>query len=97
MPKNKGYGLFFDNWFSTFELMLQLKSSGIYKTATFRTKRLKGCPLISDKEFKKEGRESYGYRTDVNAGLRLVKWHDDKCVHLASTFSGGNATGLVKL
>ena len=54
IPKNKGYRLFFDNWFSTCNLMLQLKSSGIFTTATFRTNHLKGCPLTSDKELKKE-------------------------------------------
>ena len=58
IPKNKGYRLFFDNWFSTCNLMLQLKSSGIFTTATFRTNHLKGCPLTSDKELKKEGHGS---------------------------------------
>ena len=59
--KNKGYRLFFDNWFSTFGLMLQLKSSGILTTATFRISHSKGYPLTSDKELKKEGRGSYDY------------------------------------
>ena len=45
IQKNKGYRLFFDTWFSTCNLMLQLKSSGIFTTATFLTKHLKGCPL----------------------------------------------------
>ena len=58
--------------------------------ATFRTNSLKGCPLASDKELKKEGHGFYDYRTDVNSGLYVVKWYDNKCVHLASTFSGVN-------
>ena len=94
--KHKGYRLFFDYWFSTFYLMLQLKSSRTYKTATFRSNRLKRCPLVSEKELKKEVRESYDYRTNVNSGLHLVKWYDNKCVHLASTFSGVNATSSEK-
>lgn len=96
IPKHKGYRLFFDNWFSTLHLMLKLKSSGIFTTATFRTNRLKGCPLASDKELKKEGRGSYDYRTDVNSGIHVVKWYDNKCVHLASTFSGVGTSGFVK-
>ena len=94
--KHKGYRLFFDYWFSTFYLMLQLKSSRTYKTATFRSNRLKRCPLVSEKELKKEVRESYDYRTNFNSGLHLVKWYDNKCVHLASTFSGVNATSSEK-
>ena len=85
-----------DDLFSTFGLELQLKSPGIYKTATFCTNRLKGCPLGSDKKLKKEGRESYDYRTDVNSGLHLVKWYDNKYVPLASKFSRENATAFIK-
>ena len=55
-----------------------------------------GCPLASYKELKKEGRGLFDYRTDVNSGFHVVKWYDNKCVHLASTFSGANVTGLVK-
>ena len=86
IPRNQGFRLFFDNWFSTLDLMVQLKSIGILSTATFRTNRLKGCPIASDKELKKEGRGSYDYRSDVNSGVHVIKWHDHKCVHLASTF-----------
>ena len=76
--------------------MVQLKSIGILSTATFRTNRLKGCPIASDKELKKEGRGSYDYRSDVNSGVYVIKWHDHKCVHLASTFPGVGATGTLK-
>ena len=38
----------------------------------------------------------YDYRSDVNLGVHVIKWHDHKCVHLASTFSGVAATGTVK-
>ena len=65
IPRNQGFRLFFDNWFSTLDLMVQLKSIGILSTATFRTNRLKGCPIASDKELKKEGRGSYDYHSDV--------------------------------
>ena len=56
IPRNQGLRLFFDNWFSTLDLMIQFKSIAILSTATFRRNRLKGCPIASDKELKKEGR-----------------------------------------
>ena len=36
LPKNQNYLLFFDNWFSTFLLLINLHSMGILTTATFR-------------------------------------------------------------
>ena len=45
---------------------------------------------------KKEGCGSYDYHSDVNSGVHVIKWHDHKCVHIASTFSGVAATGTVK-
>ena len=81
--KNEGFQLYFDNWFSTMELMLALKSLGIFSTATFRTNRLNGFPLPTENELKKQGRGLFDYRTDSNTGLHVVKWFDNKCVHLA--------------
>ena len=91
IPKNQGYQLYFDNWFSTFEVMLTLKSSKLFTTATYRANRLQGCPLALDQDLKKQGRGSFDYLTDVNTGLHVVKWFDNRCVHVASTFSGVKA------
>ena len=71
--------------------MLALKLSGIFSTATFRTNCLNSCSLSTEKELKKQGRGSFDYRTDGNTGLHVVKWFDNKCVHLASTFSSVKA------
>ena len=96
IPRNQRFKLFFDNWFSTLDLMVRLKSIGVLSTTAFRTDRLKGCPIASDKELKKEGRRSCDCRSDINSGVHVIKWHGDKCVHLASAFSGVAATGTVK-
>ena len=79
IPKHQNYQVFFDNWFSTFPLLLKLQSMGMLATATFRMNRLTGCPLMSDKDLKK-GRGSFDYRTDMNSTLHVVKWHDNKAV-----------------
>ena len=92
IPKHQNYQVFFDDWFSTFPLLLKLQSMGILATATFRMNRLTGCPLMSDKDFKKEGRWSFDYRTNMNLMLRVVKWHDNKAVTVASTFGGVGAS-----
>ena len=76
--------------------MLALKSFGIFSTATFKTNRLYGCPLSTEKELKKQGRRSFDYRTDGNTGLHVVKWFDNKCVHLALTFLSVKAEKTVR-
>ena len=54
--RNQGFRLFFDNWFPTLDLIVQLKSIRILSTATFCTNRLKVCPIASNKELKKKER-----------------------------------------
>ena len=49
LPKGENYKLFFDNWFCTLDLLLQLKEMKILTTATIRMDRIKGCPLVAEK------------------------------------------------
>ena len=96
IPKHQGYRLFFDNWFSTLELMIKLQSMGILATATFRCNRLANCPLKTEKDLEKNGRGSIDYRTDQNSGIHLVRWMDNKCVTLGSTYVGTGGDNIVK-
>ena len=64
IPKHNNPYPYFDNWFSTLDLMINLKSMGILATATFRSNRIGSCPLETEAELKKKSRRSSGYRTD---------------------------------
>lgn len=96
LPQNRGYRLFFDNWFCTLSLMLQLQSMGILCTATIRSNRLGSCSLSSDADLKARGRGSFDFRTDRNSGIHVLKWMDNKCVVLASTFAGVSCSNTVE-
>ena len=76
-PRNQRFRFFFGNWFSTLDLMVQPKAMGILCTATFRTNRLKGCPIASAMELKNEGRGSCDYCCDINSGVHVIKWYDN--------------------
>eukprot|EP00794_Sanderia_malayensis_P000928 gene928-235_t len=52
--------------------------------------------LLSDTELKQKGRGSFCFQTDQNAGLSIVKWYDNKPVHLVSTYIGVQADETVK-
>ena len=87
IPRDQNYQVFFDNWFSTLPLIIRLHAMGILATATFRANRIGGCPFISDKDLKSNGRGSFDFRIDLNSPVRMIKWFDNKAVILGSTFS----------
>ena len=50
---NKKYGMFFDNWFTTLDLLHHFRSKGIYAVWTIRLNRLRSCPLDTNKDLMK--------------------------------------------
>lgn len=96
LPKNCNYKLCFDNWFCSLRLCLRLRNLGILTTATVRSNRIAKCRLDSDKDLKKTGRGAFSYKTDTNSGIVVVKWFDNKCVHLTSTYCAPGADEKVK-
>ena len=77
-------------------LIVQFKAMEVLNTVTFCTNCLKVFPIASGKEFKDEGRRSYNYRLEVNSGVHVIKWYDNKCIQQASTLSGVAAAGTAR-
>ena len=69
---------------------------GILTTATIRTNRTAGCPLLSEKDLKKNGRGSVSFKCDMNSGLAIVRWYGNKCVQVVSTYSTAESSGAVE-
>ena len=90
------YKLFYDNWFTTLDLCLDLKEKGILTTATIRSNRLSGCILKNEAEMRKDGRGSSTFQTDQNTGMVVLRWYDNKCVTLVSTYLSVDESVLVK-
>ena len=90
LPKERNYKVFFDNYFSSLNLMVMLKEEKIWAIATIRRDRLQdaGPKLAADKELKKKGRGAMDHITDANSGVCVVKWHDNSIVQLVSNYSG---------
>ena len=88
IPSNKNYLLYFDNWFTSIPLVCELANRKIYCLGTVRANRLKGCPILSDKDLKSKGRGAYDQK-EVSIGnntVRVIKWQDTKAVLLLTTF-----------
>ena len=80
LPRNVSHKVFFDNCFTTLDLMLYFKKEGILAVGTIRGNRIQGCPLVGNKEIEK------GNRGD--SGVMIVKWLDNNVVQLCSNFVG---------
>lgn len=88
LPKNENYKLYTDNWFTSYHLLAALKEKGLHGIGTVRSNRLPGVPFQTDKNLKSEGRGACEVFTDVRNNIAAVKWFDNRCVHVASTYAG---------
>lgn len=83
-----GHKLFFDNYFSTFQLFEVLAQKKIYAAGTIRLDRFAKPPFSSDAEMKKKIRGSSEEVVSSDGSVVCVKWFDNKCVALASNYIG---------
>nr|XP_047141031.1 piggyBac transposable element-derived protein 3-like [Hydra vulgaris] len=82
LPSGHNFKVFADNFFTSLTLLDVLKERAIWFVGAIRTNRLNMCPLLCEKDLRKEGRGSYDYRTDTYFNLILVRWYDNKAVTL---------------
>lgn len=75
-------------FFLSLPLAAALKKKGHLFVGTFRSNRLKGCDLKSDKDLKAAGRGSYDQKVELGSNVIAVKWFDNKAVHLMSSYIG---------
>ena len=87
LPRQMSYKVCFDNYFTFFELLLKLKEWGIWAVGTMRKDRMRRCELKAEKVLKREGRGSFDAAVDLNSGLTVVRWFDNRQVQFASNFA----------
>ena len=78
--------IYFDNFFTSYDLIADLKALGYRATGTVRQNRTKGCPLKTDADMKKSERGSYDYRSDGD--VEIERWNDNAVVTLCSNAAG---------
>ena len=81
--KNKNYQVYFDNYFSSINLLIDLKENGILACGTLRSNR-KGLPQTQIAE-KNMHRGDYESRTSYK-GITWIKWKDNRSVQFLSNF-----------
>lgn len=78
--------VYFDNFFSSMQLFIDLRSQGFRATGTVRDNRTKKCPIMTKQEMKKKDRGYSDHRFDKNNEILCVKWHDNSVVCLLTNF-----------
>ncbi|KAL7880514.1 hypothetical protein SRHO_G00027680 [Serrasalmus rhombeus] len=80
--------LYFDNYFTTYNLLELLAERKINAAGTARVSRFARPPLQSDKEMAKKPRGSCDEVISRDGKVALVKWYDNRPVLMASNFVG---------
>ncbi|KAB0805128.1 hypothetical protein PPYR_02098 [Photinus pyralis] len=76
--------VYFDNLFTSRDLLLYLQQKGFRATGTLRENRLAKCPIKDSKSLGKESRGVFDYRFDSSGEILFLKWNDNKCVTIAT-------------
>ncbi|XP_049958278.1 piggyBac transposable element-derived protein 3-like [Schistocerca serialis cubense] len=80
------YRIYFDNLFTSVELLHDLKERGVEVTGTIRGNRVNNCTLSPVEKLIKENRGSYEVCSDSAPGISIVCWNDNNVVTVATNF-----------
>lgn len=87
---------YFDNFFTSYALLRDLRLAGYRATGTVREGRTKKCPLASVKDMKKKNRADFDYRFDQVNKVLFVRWLDNSVCTMGSNFDTIHPLGKVK-
>lgn len=88
--------VYFDNFFTSCDLLNDLRNLGYRATGTIRDNRTKKCPLTNVKEMMKKPRAEFDYRFDKNNEILLVRWKDNSICTMATNHDSYEPAGFVK-
>ena len=88
------FHVFFDNFFSSYELIHRFGEKGYKATGTIRSHRLSRCSLNFVDKMKKKERGSFQYKSDGK--IEIVRWNDNNVVTFCSNAIGSEPVGQEK-
>lgn len=95
IPRGGNYKIYFDNYYTSVQLLVYLSTQGILSLGTVRADRIPGSKLPvlkTAKEVKSVKRGTfYEYVANIEGcEVSSLMWVDNKCVRMLSTFAGAN-------
>lgn len=91
---NEGYKVYFDNYFTSLDLLSHLSENNICATGTIRENRTGHCPFPNKNWWKTQDRGSYKFV--AKADTLLVQWKDNKIVTVASNFENNDIVNTTR-
>lgn len=87
--------IFFDNYFTSYDLLQTLREKGFRATGTIRENRTRKCPISNNNIFKKKERGYFEYKYS-DSNLLFVRWKDNSVVTLATNYDAAEPARKVK-
>lgn len=84
IPENQGYKIYFDNYFTSYNLLDNLSNLNICATGTVRENRLKNCLLPRNDNFKKKAKGSV--QSSFTSNIAVTKFKDNNVVTIATNW-----------
>lgn len=78
------YCIYFDNFFSSYNLFRILKQKGFFATGTIRENRTAKCPLQTISTMKKKEKAVFDFAFEEESEVMMVRWNDNSVVTVAS-------------
>ncbi len=98
IPDSCNNKLYFDNYYTSLDLVVHLAKRGIYSLGTIRRNRVPQNKMPTEADMKKRGRgasEEMVANVD-GVDVSLVLWQDNKTVSLMSTLTGAQPVSTVQ-
>ena len=80
------HSVIFDNFFSSYKLLVDLDAKEFRATGTIKNNRIEKCPSAEVSDMKKRERGSYNFTSTSN--LEIVRWNDNSVVTIGSNLYG---------
>lgn len=84
LKTRSAHKIYFDNFFTSYKLLVHLKNEGYFATGTVRENRILKCPLENNKTIGKKLRGSMDSRYDHVNEIGIVRWNDNSVVTVAT-------------
>lgn len=88
--------VYFDNFFTSYKLLVHLKSQGYFATGTVRENRMLKCPLETCKSIGKKPRGTMDSRYDHVNEISVLRWNDNSVVTVATNCESTEPNVFVK-
>ena len=95
LPERGNFKVYFDNFFTSIPLLIQLKEKGFHALSVLKTNLMSGAILKSKGDMKRQGRGAMDSRVCKSGDITIVRWQDNNVVSVASSFVGmGNINNV---